>query len=113
MVGEGGHPKRRLLWNGNRIMDQRFDSSRGEVRLQLGARVGAHDEQMVHMTGVALRHGNDSVVVRARLDTPELGRFLPVLSGNEGNVRRMREIMHEVNSQDPEVWLPVFMETAK
>ena len=60
-----------------------------------------------------IRHGNDSVVVRARLDTPELGRFLPVLSGNEGNVRRMREIMHEVNSQDPEVWLPVFMETAK
>jgi len=25
----------------------------------------------------------------------------------------MREIMREVNSQDPEVWLPVFMETAK
>jgi type IV secretion system protein VirB4 len=60
-----------------------------------------------------IRHGNDSVVVRARLDTPELGRFLPVLSGNEGNVRRMREIMHEVKSQDPEVWLPVFMEAAK
>jgi type IV secretion system protein VirB4 len=60
-----------------------------------------------------IRHGNDSVVVRARLDTPELGRFLPVLSGNEGNVRRMREIMREVNSQDPEVWLPVFMEAAK
>ena len=60
-----------------------------------------------------VRHGNDSVVVRARLDTPELARFLPVLSGNEGNVRRMREIMREVNSQDPEDWLPVFMERAR
>lgn len=60
-----------------------------------------------------VKHGNDSVVVRTGLDTPELARFLPVLSGNEGNVRRMREIMREVNSQDPEVWLPIFMERAK
>jgi len=60
-----------------------------------------------------VKHGNDSVVVRTALDTPELARFIPVLSGNEGNVRRMREIMREVNSQDPEIWLPVFMEKAK
>jgi type IV secretion system protein VirB4 len=60
-----------------------------------------------------VKHGNDSVVVRTALDSPELMRFLPVLSGNEGNVRRMREIMREVNSQDPEVWLPIFMERAK
>ena len=60
-----------------------------------------------------VKHGNDSVVVRTALDSPELMRFLPVLSGNEGNVRRMREIMREVNSQDPEVWLPIFMEGTK
>jgi type IV secretion system protein VirB4 len=60
-----------------------------------------------------LKHGNDSVVVKTALDSPELLRFLPVLSGNEGNVRRMREVIREVNSQDPEVWLPIFMERAK
>lgn len=60
-----------------------------------------------------VKHGNDSVVVKTALDSPELLRFLPVLSGNEGNVRRMREIMREVNSQDPEVWLPIFMEGVK
>jgi len=36
-----------------------------------------------------------------------------VLSGNEGNVRLMREIMREVNSQDPDIWLPIFMEKAQ
>lgn len=60
-----------------------------------------------------VKHGNDSVVVRTGLDTPDLRRFLPVLSGNEGNVRRMHEIMRELGSEDPEVWLPVFMERAK
>lgn len=60
-----------------------------------------------------VKHGNDSVVVKTALDSPELLRFLPVLSGNEGNVRRMREIIREVNSQDPEVWLPIFMEGVK
>lgn len=60
-----------------------------------------------------VKHGNDSVVVRTALDTPELVRFVPVLSGNEGNVRLMREIMREVNSQDPDIWLPIFMEKAR
>ena len=62
---------------------------------------------------VLVKHGNDSVVVRTALDTPELARFVPVLSGNEGNVRLMREIMREVNSQDPDIWLPIFMEKAQ
>lgn len=60
-----------------------------------------------------IKHGNDSVVVRTALDTPELARFLQVLSGNEGNVRLMREIIRELKSDDPEVWLPVFMERAR
>ena len=60
-----------------------------------------------------VKHGNDSVVVRTALDSPELMRFLPVLSGNEGNVRRMREIIRRVESTDPEVWLPIFMEGGK
>lgn len=60
-----------------------------------------------------VKHGNDSVVVRTALDSPELMRFLPVLSGNEGNVRRMREIIRRVGSTDPEVWLPIFMEGGK
>ena len=59
------------------------------------------------------KQGSESVVVKTALDSPELLRFLPVLSGNESNVRLMRQIIEEVNSQDPEVWLPIFMEKAK
>lgn len=60
-----------------------------------------------------VKHGNDSVVVHTALDTPELARFLPVLSGNEGNVRRMRETMRELGTEDPQLWLPVFLGRAK
>jgi type IV secretion system protein VirB4 len=51
--------------------------------------------------------------VHTALDTPELLRFLPVLSGNEGNLRLMHNIMRDLNSENPEVWLPAFMEQAK
>ena len=61
---------------------------------------------------VLLKQGNDSVVLRTALDTPELRRFLPVLSGNEGNVNLMHQIMNEVNSQDPDDWLPLFLDRA-
>lgn len=60
-----------------------------------------------------VKHGSDSVVVRTGLDTPELRRLLPVLSGNEGNVRLMRRLMHELGSDDPDVWLTPFLEQAR
>lgn len=59
-----------------------------------------------------VKHGNDSVVVHTALDTPELRRFLPVLSGNEGNVRLMHRLIGELGSEDPAVWLPPFLEHA-
>jgi type IV secretion system protein VirB4 len=60
-----------------------------------------------------LKQGDQSVVVRTALNTPNVARFLPVLSGNERNVRLMHEIMREVQSEDPDRWLPLFMERAR
>lgn len=60
-----------------------------------------------------VKQGDQSVVIRTELDTPGIARFIPVLSGNEGNVRLMREVMRETASEDPEIWLPIFMERAR
>jgi type IV secretion system protein VirB4 len=55
-----------------------------------------------------LKHGKDSVL--ARLDMSTLGRFIPVLSGTKTNVQIMRDLMQELGSEDPDVWLKPFME---
>jgi type IV secretion system protein VirB4 len=59
-----------------------------------------------------VKQGDQSVVVRTALDDPRIARFLPVLSGNERNVRLMREVLQDVGGDDPELWLPVFLEKA-
>jgi type IV secretion system protein VirB4 len=60
-----------------------------------------------------VKQGDQSVVVRTALDEPGIARFLPVLSGNEHNVRLMREIIREIGSEEPDTWLPRFMEEAR
>jgi type IV secretion system protein VirB4 len=60
-----------------------------------------------------VKQGDQSVVVRTALDTPGIARLLPVLSGNEGNVRLMRELIRRVGSEEPEAWLPQFLEVAR
>lgn len=60
-----------------------------------------------------VKQGDQSVVVRTALDEVAIARFLPVLSGNERNVRLMHEIVREVGSAAPEAWLPRFMDEAR
>lgn len=62
---------------------------------------------------VLVKQGDESVVVRTALDTPAIRRIVPVLSGNEGNVRLMHRLIEDAGTEDPDVWLPSFMELAK
>jgi type IV secretion system protein VirB4 len=59
-----------------------------------------------------VKQGDHSVVVRTALDAPGIAHYLPVLSGNEGNVRLMHEVMRETGSEDPNIWLTPFLERA-
>src|SRR5712692_6838429 len=45
----------RLTGNRHRIMNQRLDPARGEVRLQIASRSISSDEQMMDVAGVELR----------------------------------------------------------
>ena len=47
----------RLAGNGHRVVHERLDAVRGEMRLQRGALPAADDEQVIHVAGVELaRH---------------------------------------------------------
>ena len=58
--------ERGLLRNRNRVVDQRFDAVRLQVRLHRVARVAAHREQVIDVPGVRFRRDDDGVDVRER-----------------------------------------------
>jgi type IV secretion system protein VirB4 len=57
-----------------------------------------------------IRRGNESV--KAIFDLSALPEFLPVLSSNDRGVALMEEVRSELQSDLPEVWVPVFMQRA-
>ena len=57
-----------------------------------------------------VRHGTDSVI--ARLDLGTMDDFVSVLSGRTETVRLMHDIIKRVG-QDPDSWLPIFLESRK
>ncbi len=57
-----------------------------------------------------VRHGNDSVV--AKLDLGGLDEFIGVLSGRTETVNLVEELRN-VHGDDPDAWLPIFMERMK
>lgn len=57
-----------------------------------------------------IRRGNESI--RAKFDLSPLSQFIPILSSNDRSVQLMYAVMDELQSTDPEVWVPVFMEKA-
>lgn len=58
-----------------------------------------------------LRRGQDSV--RVVFDLSDLSDFIPVLSSSDRSIKLMHAVMQELGSEDPETWVPVFMERAK
>lgn len=57
-----------------------------------------------------IRRGNESI--RAKFDLSALPEFIPVLSSNDKGVALMEKIMGELQTDDPERWVPVFMQRA-
>jgi type IV secretion system protein VirB4 len=55
-----------------------------------------------------IRRGNESI--RAIFDLSELKQFIPIFSSNEKGVALMKEIQRELNTSDPQKWVPIFME---
>lgn len=57
-----------------------------------------------------IRRGNESI--KAKFDLSDMPEFIPVLSSNDKGVALMEEIIRELETDDPEQWVPVFMERA-
>ncbi|KLB88291.1 hypothetical protein XEUV678_22340, partial [Xanthomonas euvesicatoria] len=57
-----------------------------------------------------IRRGNESI--KAKFDLSDMPAFIPVLSSNDKGVALMDEIIRELETDDPEQWVPVFMERA-
>jgi len=57
-----------------------------------------------------IRRGNESI--RAIFDLSDISHVIPVLSSNDKGVRLMHEIMKELGTDEPETWVPVFMQRA-
>lgn len=57
-----------------------------------------------------IRRGNESI--KAKFDLSDMPEFIPVLSSNDKGVALMDEIIRELETDDPEQWVPVFMERA-
>jgi len=54
-----------------------------------------------------IRRGNESI--RAKFDLSGMTEFVPLLSSNDKGVALMETIIREIDSDDPEIWVPVFM----
>ncbi|AKO22046.1 type VI secretion protein [Xanthomonas oryzae] len=57
-----------------------------------------------------IRRGNESI--KAKFDLSDMPEFIPVLSSNDKGVALMEEIIRELGTDEPEQWVPVFMERA-
>jgi type IV secretion system protein VirB4 len=57
-----------------------------------------------------LRRGQESV--RVVFDLGFMSEFIPVLSSNDKGVALMEEVIAELGTDEPETWVPVFMQRA-
>ncbi len=57
-----------------------------------------------------IRRGRESI--RAVFDLSSMPEFIPVLSSNDKGIALMERIMAELDTRDPEIWVPVFMKRA-
>ena len=57
-----------------------------------------------------IRRGNESI--KAKFDLSDMPEFIPVLSSNDKAVALMDETIHELKTNDPEQWVPVFIDRA-
>lgn len=58
-----------------------------------------------------IRRGNESI--RAVFDLTPLAELIPLLSSNDKGVALMHELIHELGSDDPQRWVPLFIDRAR
>ncbi|MEW4339648.1 hypothetical protein [Chromobacterium vaccinii] len=58
-----------------------------------------------------IRRGKESI--RAVFDLDDIRHVIPVLSSNDKSVALMNEVCTELNTQDPERWVPLFIQRAQ
>ncbi|MDR5797983.1 type VI secretion protein [Caballeronia sp. LZ008] len=89
------------------------EASKTDLMDRLGLTDGEFD--FVHNTPpesfkFLIRRGNESI--RVKFDLSDMPEFIPVLSSNDKGVALMEQIISELGTDDPEKWLPVFMQRA-
>ncbi|EKS72421.1 Type IV secretion system protein VirB4 [Burkholderia sp. SJ98] len=89
------------------------EASKTDLVDYLGLTLGEFD--FVHDTPpesykFLIRRGNESI--RVVFDLSDMPEFIPVLSSNAKGVALMERIIGELGTDDPEQWVPVFMERA-
>jgi|GEM_PF-1481314 len=89
------------------------EASKVDLVDHLGLTVGEFD--FIHDTPpesfkFLIRRGSESI--RVVFDLSDMPEFIPVLSSNDKGVALMERIISELGTDDPEQWVPVFMERA-
>lgn len=89
------------------------EASKVDLVDHLGLTVGEFD--FVHDTPpesfkFLIRRGSESI--RVVFDLSDMPEFIPVLSSNDKGVALMERIISELGTDDPEQWVPVFMQRA-
>ncbi|CAJ3267429.1 VirB4 family type IV secretion/conjugal transfer ATPase [Burkholderia pseudomallei] len=89
------------------------EASKVDLVDHLGLTVGEFD--FIHDTPpesfkFLIRRGSESI--RVVFDLSDMPEFIPVLSSNDKGVALMEQIISELGTDDPEQWVPVFMQRA-
>ncbi|CAJ3904384.1 Type IV secretion system protein VirB4 [Burkholderia pseudomallei] len=89
------------------------EASKVDLVDHLGLTVGEFD--FIHDTPpesfkFLIRRGSESI--RVVFDLSDMPDFIPVLSSNDKGVALMEQIISELGTDDPEQWVPVFMQRA-
>ncbi|HDR9128322.1 TPA: type VI secretion protein [Burkholderia vietnamiensis] len=89
------------------------EASKVDLVDHLGLTVGEFD--FIHDTPpesfkFLIRRGSESI--RVVFDLSDMPEFIPVLSSNDKGVALMERIISELGTDDPEQWVPVFMQRA-
>ncbi|EKS72061.1 MULTISPECIES: type VI secretion protein [Caballeronia] len=89
------------------------EASKTDLVDRLGLTIGEFD--FVHDTPpesfkFLIRRGHESI--RVKFDLSDMREFIPVLSSNDKGVALMERIISELETDEPEQWVPVFMRRA-
>lgn len=63
-----------------------------------------------HTRQFLIRRGNESI--KAIVDLSPVAQFIPIFSSNSRSIQLMHSVMDRLQSSNPQIWVPVFMQEA-